>query len=307
MEKIKKGKLRILAVISLILSIFWGCSEKRKPPLFGLPAVFDNIMDIFPDWGLDTLIVYSHDGGFIDTDTIRLFAADTSFIYPTLFVIKPDGSGKRRIFDGIGDHPDISPDGKKIVFTLEFGDVAIMNIDGSDLKILVPYDCMHPEWSPDGKKILFMKKDETIWMINADSSNERYITEGKYPSWSPSGDRIVCVKDDKLVIIDTMGNVCKVLLKKPVSYPAWSPNGDEIAFSIWPYIYIIDTTGHNLRKLTTGRMPAWSPDGEKIVFSDITKRIIQGETIIYQESPLFIINADGTGRRQLIEYYLVFP
>ena len=98
MEKIKKGKLRILAVISLILSIFWGCSEKRTPP-FSFPIVLCNIMDIFPDWGLDTLIVYSHYGGFIDTDT--------SFIYPTLFVIKPDGSGKRRIFDGIGDHPDI--------------------------------------------------------------------------------------------------------------------------------------------------------------------------------------------------------
>ena len=301
MEKIKKGKLRILAVISLILSIFWGCSEKRTPP-FSFPIALCNIMDIFPDWGLDTLIVYSHYGGFIDTDT--------SFIYPTLFVIKPDGSGKRRIFDGIGDHPDISPDGKKIVFTLEYGDVAIMNIDGSDLKILVPYDCMHPKWSPDGKKILFMKKHKTIWMINADSSNERYITEGRYPSWSPSGDRIVCVKDDKLVIIDTMGNVCKVLLKEPasypVSYPAWSPNGDEIAFSIRPYIYIIDTTGHNLRKLTTGKMPAWSPDGEKIVFSDVTERIVQGEALIYNES-LFIINADGTGRRQLIKYHLVFP
>jgi Tol biopolymer transport system component len=59
-------------------------------------------------------------------------------------------------------------------------------------------DEFYPEWSPDGLKILFMTEDGEIWLMNSDGSNMIPLTEIKYsgevffnPKWSPDGSKIL--------------------------------------------------------------------------------------------------------------------
>ncbi len=74
--------------------------------------------------------------------------------------------------------------------------------------------------------------------------------------------------------------------------PAWSPDGTQLAVvTSWGNrqgILVMQPDGSDARLLTTDgqdRDPAWSPDGSEMVFAN--------------ESNLYLVNADGTGRAQL--------
>lgn len=83
--------------------------------------------------------------------------------------------------------------------------------------------------------------------------------------------------------------------------PAWSPDGTKIAFVLGPPehlgayagdgdIYLMNADGTRLIRLTEGLRaagPAWSPDGTQIVFTQD------------QGTSLVVMNADGTGAREL--------
>ena len=80
-------------------------------------------------------------------------------------------------------------------------------------------------------------------------------------------------------------------------YPAASPNGRKIAFvdeslhsgTRWSHIVVMNANGtgaHNISGVHGGdTQPSWSPDGRRIAFSN------QG---------VWVMNANGTGRRQIV-------
>ena len=80
----------------------------------------------------------------------------------------------------------------------------------------------------------------------------------------------------------------------------WSPDGERLAFTRgglndldWPNteIWTVRRDGTDLRRLGPGSDARWSPDGTKLVFDAPTAR---------SQGDLFVMNADGTGRRQLL-------
>jgi Tol biopolymer transport system component len=80
----------------------------------------------------------------------------------------------------------------------------------------------------------------------------------------------------------------------------WSPDGERLSFTRghrgdlgWPdtEIWTVRRDGTDLRRIGPGSDARWSPDGTKFVFDAPTNR---------SQADLFVMNADGTNRRQLL-------
>src|SRR6266542_3019965 len=195
-----------------------------------------------------------------------------------IYVIQPDGTGARRLAAGAGEYGEAtwSPDGSRIAFTRSEGPgsssvqaLFAAAADGSHARRLFQCGargCREPAWSPDGRRIAFVSGQD-IYTVNADGTDIRRLTRAR----TPLGD----------------------------GHPAWSPDGRTIAFSGQTDVFVMAATGGPSRKLTDcGAIPdcidaldpTWSPDGRLIVFEverDGGRR------------SLYLMNADGTGLRQL--------
>ena len=63
----------------------------------------------------------------------------------------------------------------------------------------------------------------------------------------------------------------------------WSPDGMRLSFDV------IDADGSGVRRLGAGIAACWSPDGSRILFTDG----------LVAASPLYVMDADGSHRREL--------
>lgn len=99
-----------------------------------------------------------------------------------------------------------SPDGTKLAFVSEAGDVVAVEADGSGSHVLAVKG-YNPRWSPDGRRVAFHRTVDPseyindapctarIWIVDSDGSNERRIDDlgngcDAAPLWSPDGTRI---------------------------------------------------------------------------------------------------------------------
>jgi len=156
--------------------------------------------------------------------------------------------------------------------------IQLMYSNGSGRVTIMPdadprSDFFGPGWSPDGLQLVFSSNlggnaNHDIYIMNLDGSGLRRIVD------------------------DSGGDFA----------PAWSPGGQQIAFQAkrdtgWHWdIFSIDTASLEERNLTRTpdvdeEVPIWSPDGKQIVF----------QVSHLGRSNVFVMNADGSNRRQVTQ------
>ena len=99
-----------------------------------------------------------------------------------------------------------------------------------------------PQISPDGRQIVYTrgwvdkvndKRESSIWIMNADGSKNRLLVDGSGPVWSPDGTRIAYTAEGEpqgtqifVRWMDAAGATTQVTrVEKAPSALAWSPDG----------------------------------------------------------------------------------
>src|SRR5215468_1188571 len=144
--------------------------------------------------------------------------------------------------------PSISPDGRRVVFSLsDIGGHRIASVDlrGQDLKTITASAGMNtsPAFSPDGKRIAFSSSrdgDFEIYVMDADGGNIRRLTNSPgldtRPAWSPDGKQIAFTSNRdgnyEIYVMNADGSALRNLTRHPKqdNFAAWSPDGKRIAF-----------------------------------------------------------------------------
>lgn len=183
-------------------------------------------------------------------------------------------------------------------------------------------DQMDPSWSWDNQRIIFRRAQASgpgdIWVMNADGTNPVQITDtpedNQDPAFSPDGTKIVYEQeigvgtgDLEIFIADADGgNPMQLTSDAGVSEaPSFSPDGTRLLFKsdrdgdFDVYTQDLDGLNKNVVKLTPDTPagvddfdPSWSPDGTQIIFSSQRAMPVRED--------IWIMNADGSGARQLL-------
>jgi Tol biopolymer transport system component len=238
---------------------------------------------------------------------------------PNIWVMNPDGSGRRQLTSDFGMSPAWSPDGRRLAFT-GVGGIWVMRADGTGRRFLRAGE--EPAWSPDGYQIAFTASDG-IWLMRADGSGARRLTSvagDRQPAWSPDGARIAFRRGNNVHTINLRTRVARQLTRFSddpppgvVSYyaasPAWSPSGGRIAFAIGATgpcfdryaIATINADGTRQRTVVDYfgwlRIPgiSWSPDGRRILFdATFLLESLPDCEGVFSSSDLFAVRLDGT-------------
>jgi len=215
----------------------------------------------------------------------KAFTIDASY---GIFLKEGLRAHPRKLFGRKGHRastPAISPDGKKVAFSVSHlgnVDLWVMNLDGSDLLRVTRHPSVdtNPSWAPGGNAILYTS-DRTgapqIYRMDADGLNNQRVTyENPYndsAAWNPHYDYITYVSrfdnDFDIFVMDlkTSKNYRLTYREGSNEDPCWSPDGERICFSsnrtgTWQ-LYVVNRTDKDstIQVTRTGnnRTPIWIP------------------------------------------------
>jgi Tol biopolymer transport system component len=195
------------------------------------------------------------------------------------------------------DNPRLSPDGKRILFTLppwRKGELMVINLDGSGLRKLLadpprPAN-MSGEWSPDGKWIVYevfdpdLRPSMQVYVTDAQGLNSFQIAADieanmYFPFWFPDSKRIgftVLKRGAKLHWVDADPNAkAKEMNHRFFAHSIrWSPNGKRtivrgaVEENGMEGLFLGDAPARNLVRLNDEASlggAQWLPDNEHIV------------------------------------------
>lgn len=165
-----------------------------------------------------------------------------------------------------------------------------------------------PSVSPDGKQIAFsarrdLTKPGEIFVINADGTSERRVATGSgMPYWVNKGTMLFYTGPN-----GTEAALVDGARTQPAPMPpggrgfAPSPDGRSVVYSAGtpPQMDLVVSTieGANPRAVVSGQgmvfNGTWSPDGKSIAYARVDST---------RDMQMWIVNADGTGRRQITRF-----
>jgi acylaminoacyl-peptidase len=199
--------------------------------------------------------------------------------------------------------PQISPDGRHIVYVRQFSDIMtdkhysnlwIISFDGTDHRALTAgnYSDMSPRWSPDGTRIAYVSDRDgkpQIYVRWVDSGQTAKLTNLDYPpaeiSWSPDGKLLAFAS-----LVESEPPKLATLPKPPEGAKWADPPKlyDRLIYRFnargylkpgFTQLFVIASDGGAPRQLTTGNFPhgdvpfggggspVWTPDGNYLLFS----------------------------------------
>jgi TolB protein len=197
-------------------------------------------------------------------------------------------AGRREVvgnFPGMSFSPRFSPDGWKIIMSLQQGGNA--NLYAMDLRSNAmtrltnsPSIDTSPSYSPDGAQIVFESDrggGQQLYTMAASGGGAKRISfgQGRYstPVWSPKGDYIAFTRQTgstfAIGIMKPDGSGERILTEGYHNEgPTWAPNGRYLMFfrdaggAGGPKLFMVDVTGRVEVPVPTpafGSDPAWSP------------------------------------------------
>jgi len=147
-----------------------------------------------------------------------------------------------------------------------------------------------------------------LCLARADGSRRFRLTRGKdsQPSWSPRGAyvafaRLTAPGRSQILVADARGRVLRRFGTGYSTEPAWSPNGQRIAYTSGSRLIVANRAGqtiveHSIPGLAGGQ--TWSSDSRRLAFT-VAVTIDEG-TGAQAQRGIYVMNADGTGRRLLV-------
>ena len=201
-----------------------------------------------------------------------------------IFTADPVTGATRAIVTGpeMDGNPRFSRDGTRVAFMRRVGasndafNLMIAASDGTDLKAVTasPVDTDNPyEWAPDGSFLVFTDSSFRVYRVEADGSRpptllleNAYVQSGEFRP--PDGQEI---------LFEPQGSGAEL----------WVMNADGSGARLLHEIAAIDARGD-----ADFSSVSYSPDGSRIAFL----KAPPGDT---EQLRVFVMNADGTGVRQL--------
>lgn len=282
----------------LLAVFFWSCENTQEPSNTNL---VDDYLHIRAAWSPDgTTIAYSS----IVQNATGIVLVDSA------------GGNLRSILSGDGVGLTWSPDGRWLAFTRN-GYLCKMRPNGDSLTQLGALSgAIRPAWSRDGSKIAFVPRDagSGIWMYDLKSDSvSQILSYGNYPSWHPTTGELIVLDgryDPSTGVVvysflsvapstKSVRTISSFATISDCSFSRISPDGNTILYSltrpddhvqIWAFD--VNLIQHKQLSNDGGDFGAWSPDGKKIVYT----RTQPGD------GTLWVMNADGSNRRQLTKH-----
>ncbi|HJZ11254.1 MAG TPA: Tol-Pal system beta propeller repeat protein TolB, partial [Acidobacteriota bacterium] len=268
-------------------------------------------------------------------DEILLHLWGIKGIFTSKIAFSSDRTGNREVwmmdYDGYNQRqitvsktvnlsPDLSPDGKKIVYStykptenIVSQVIVLYGIYTGEKKTLFSKGSLNsaPAWSPDGNRITFasnVNKHTDIYVINTDGGGLRQLTFGRSietsPAWNPKSGQIAFTSDRSgnpmvYVMNDDGTNEQRITFVGEYNESAaWSPDGSKLAYvsrsgSIFDIYVVMDMSSGVVRRLTQNELsnenPVWAPDSRHLAFAS-------NRTGKFQ---IWSMSVDGTKLRQL--------
>jgi TolB protein len=239
-------------------------------------------------------------------------------VWKEIWVVKPDGSGLRRVVrtpnNYLDDDPTWSGDGSKLLFTrcaprngsICGGPSTVWAVDwnGSGLRLLTPH-CKSPTLTPS----LSCPQDGQA----SYSPNGRQIGVLRFVGLPAIG-----IADSRLHHVQLIFPFGENKYAPDEDSLVWSPDGRQLAFAVHNTrknhqlpsegraIYLMNRDGSGLRRVTPWKVAAggigelaWSPDGSRILFRSVR---IENRDPDLSTGDIYSIRPNGQGLRQLTHF-----
>lgn len=206
--------------------------------------------------------------------------------------------------------PQLSPDGKTVVFTIGTVDKAAnrvvnqiytIGIDGTKQKQITTgtSSSSGPKWSPDGRRIAFNHGGQ-VWTMKPDGSDREQVTKlstgASGPVWSNDSKWILFSSE---VYPECSDDVCnKAEDAKAESSKVQAYVSERLLFRHWvewrtrkrTHVFLVSATGGSVRDLTPGDFDsppvergsgvdyAFSPDGSAVLYIKVSDKVEAAST-----------------------------